>query len=142
MNRKINLTYHKNKEIIKGFLDVNISDISSVVNYSVDVLYCSVLNKIENSKINNYIDQIIEKIRYGGQLIISITDIHGVCKAYINKSIIDKDFFSIMQNTCENLSEEQIISYIQSKHGLEILGIEKIDYNTIINFQRGLNDKH
>lgn len=142
MNRKINITHYKQKETIQGFLDVNISEMNSVVNYSVDMLYCAVLNKVEKNKIKHYLDQMIEKIRYGGQLIIKITNVHDVCKAYVNKSISNKDFFGMIQNISEELNEEEIITYITSKHGFEIIGFENIDYTTTINLQRALNDKN
>lgn len=142
MIRKINVIHHKHKESLQGFTDVQISEISSLVNYSIDMIYCSILNKVEKNKINFYLDSITEKIRYGGQLMLVVTDIRKVCERYVNKSISDEIFFDSIRDVSEDLNEDQMINYLTTKHRLDVIGIVKNNNTTAITFQRKNNDEH
>ncbi len=140
MIRKINVIHYKHKESIQGFTDIQISELSSLVNYSIDVMYCSVLNKVEKDKTNYYLDILADKVRHMGQLILVISNIRNLCAAYVNKSIEDKVFFETMKDVSEALTEEQIINYMLGKHNFDIIGMEKNHTMTAITFQRKKND--
>lgn len=140
MIRKVNLVHHKHKTSIQGFSDVQISDIESVINYSIDVIYCSILNKLDKSKVSYYLDTIANKVRYGGQLIIVVTDIRAVCASYVNKSISDEIFFETVKDVSQELDNETILSYLLSKHGFSIIGMEKNNHSVAMSFQRKNHD--
>jgi len=140
MIRKINLIHHKHKSSIPGFSDVQISDLDSIINYSVDVAHCSILNKLEKNKINQYLDQIATKIRYGGQLVLVIHNIRAICSAYTDKLISDQFFFEVIKDVSESLSQEEVILHISNKHGLNLIGLEKNNYSVALSFQRNHHD--
>lgn len=141
MIRKINLTHYKNKsQSIDGFVEIPITDLNNIINFSVDILYCSVVNMIEKNKILDFLNDIIKKIRYGGQLTLVINDIKNICQLFINKQISDDQFFDIIDNNKNNISEEQVIKYVLDTNWFDIIGIEKNRSMTAISFARKNND--
>lgn len=140
MIRKINLIHYKNKQIIKDFQEVAINDIDSIINYSVDILYCSCLNKIENNKISDYLDKISKKIRHGGQLVIVVIDVITICQSFLNRSISEIDFFRVIKECEFNLTESYIFDYFNKTNNFELIGIEKNQHMTALSFGRKSND--
>jgi hypothetical protein len=140
MIRKINLIHHKNKQNIQGFMDVQISDLNTLVNYSIDIMYCSVLNKVEKNKTNQYIDLMSEKIRHGGQIVIVVTNIKKICAAYVSNILSDETFFEMIRDTSESLDPEQIAKYLTSKHNFDLINTEHANYTTCITLQRKKHD--
>jgi hypothetical protein len=142
MIRKINVTHHKNKNssTIEGFTEIPITDIDSIANFSVDVLYCAILNMVEKNKTIDFLDKIAKKIRSKGQLTLVINDIRNICDLFINKQISDEQFFEIMDNSKSNISEEQTIKHLLKNNSFEILGIEKNRSMIALSFGRNKND--
>lgn len=135
MIRKIHLIHHKQKERLTGFTEIPLTDIDSIVNYSVDMMYCSVLNKIEKSKISQYIDAICNKIRYGGQLVLTISDIKKLCSLYLSKSIDDNEFFESVADSHQLLTEADVINTMSAK-SFDLISVEKNKTNITLSFGR------
>ena len=140
MIRKINVIHHKHKENVQGFLDVQVADLNTLVNYSIDIMYCPVLNKIEKNKTNYYLDLMSEKIRHGGQIVIVITNIKKICVAYIDRTLSDQSFFEMLRDTSESLDHEQIAQYLTTKHNFDLVNVEHANYTTCITLQRKKHD--
>lgn len=135
MNRKIHLVHHKQKDRLTGFTEVPLTDVDSIVNYSVDMMYCSALNKVDKSKINQYMDAICNKIRYGGQVVLVISDIKKLCNLYLSKSIDDGEFFEAVADSHQLLTEHQIVHTMTSK-SFELLSVEKNKTDIAMSFGR------
>jgi hypothetical protein len=142
MIRKINVTHlkTKNSSTIEGFTEIPITSIDTVANFSVDILYCSILNMIEKNKTIELLDVLAKKIRSNGQLTLVINDIRNICELFINRQISDQQFFDVIDNSKSNISEEQIIKHLLDKNTFEILGIEKNRSMTALSFGRNSND--
>lgn len=140
MIRKINLIHHKYKHNIKDFTEVSITDIDSMPNFSIDILYCSCLNKIEKSKTQTYLDKILKKIRYGGQLVLVITDIVSVCQQYIGRSLSDEQFFEIMQDCHQTVTKDFILKSILDSNKYDLIGLEEYQNMIALSFGRNNND--
>jgi len=140
MIRKINVTHYKNKNAsLEGFLEVPLTDVSNIVNFSVDLLYCAVINMIERNKITDFLHDLSKKVRHGGQLTLVINDIKNICKLYINKQISDDQFFSIIEETKNNILDEQIIKQLLDTNNFDILGIERNKSLIALSFGRKNN---
>lgn len=140
MIRKIHLTHHKNKNRVEGFIDIQHSEIDGIVNYSVDVMYCSILNKIDKTKIDEYIKKIMSKIRYGGQVTLVVIDIHNICQLYINKMITDDMFFDIIADHSNTITENKIMNMMIENDKFELIGCERNQQMVALSFGRKNHD--
>lgn len=140
MIRKINLIHHKYKHNIKDFTEISITDIDSIPNHSVDIMYCSCLNKIEKNKTQTYLEKIKKKIRYGGQLVLVVTDITAICKHYVNRALPEKEFFETIRDCEHNLTREYLIEYMLNSNTYDLIGIEEHQNMIALSFGRNNND--
>lgn len=141
MIRKINVTHYKNKSSsLEGFVEVPINNVGDVVNFSVDVFYCAVLNMVEQDKLLDFLTNLTQKIRHGGQLTLVINDIKHICQLFINKQISDKQFFDVVNENKNNISDEQIIKHVLEGNLFDLIGVEKSRSMIAISFGRKNND--
>jgi hypothetical protein len=141
MIRKINVTHYKNKSSsLEGFIEVPISNVGEVVNFSVDVLYCAVLNMVDQDKLPDLLANLTQKIRHGGQLTLVINDIKHICQLFINKQISDEQFFGVINENKNNVSNEQIIRHVLEGGLFDLIGTEKSRSMIAISFGRKNND--
>lgn len=140
MIRKINLIHHKYKHEIKDFIEILINDIDSIPNFSVDIMYCACLSKVDGNKIESYLNKITKKLRYGGQLVIVVSDIISICKNYINKFLSDEQFFNLIQDCHQNLTKEYILKFILDTNTYDLIGVEEHQNMIALSFGRNNND--
>lgn len=129
-----------NNGIKKGLINLNINEISNIVNYSAEVLIFEELNKIKYDMSNNVLGMLLEKLRPGsGVLILDILDMNNLCSSYSNKILDTKNMSNILNNISSAYGIVEIKEYIkQFGASLSILKIEKNvnNYTLRITIQR------
>lgn len=94
--RYINITLPNKPITISGFENTNIEDIDLIVNSSVDVTYCTILNKIPEQSINQCIINMCTKIRPAGTLLLSFIDVKNICKNFVNDRMPNQEFMGLI----------------------------------------------
>jgi predicted SAM-dependent methyltransferase len=128
MKRNIHLCNIHSKQVSDAE-PVDISTISSVVNLSVDTIFCDSLESIAAEDLSKKFAEILNKIRPNGYLILNILDIKKLCAEYLQNTISNQIFLSLIKDKNNFISIDNVYSLIDTK----IFQIMKIDtdQNTI-----------
>lgn len=129
---------------INNFENVLFNNIENLVNSSIDVIYCAILNRIPKNLIESTISSLSNKIRPGGQLVLVLTDTKTVCKLFSEGSMSNEDFFNFMSNA-QNLFFLSEFEEIFDKHlskDFNVINTELQNNSLIISLQRATNDRH
>lgn len=140
MTRYINIVLPNQSFEIKDFQNVAVDALDTVANFSNDMIYCSILNKINKEAINPIILSLINKLRPGGQIIFVFNDIKKISRLFADGSIKDEEFLGVMQNTA-NLYFLGDFEELFNQHLINdffILNTEFKDYTINIHLQRNL----
>ena len=130
MNRNINIYCDTAKDIIPNIDNINISKIKDIINFSVDYIYCGILEHIESDHLIRIFNEISDKIRIGGKLIIKFSDIKELSNRYISNTIDNDAFISCVKNKKQIISLNSIYSIIDA-NSFRIIKVDRID--TLIN---------
>jgi hypothetical protein len=138
MKRYANIVLQNFVFNINGFDNVLFNNIENLVNSSIDVIYCAILNKIPKDLIEPTISELSNKIRPGGEIVFILSDTKTICKLFSEGSMANDEFFSFMNNT-QNLFFLPEFENIFDKHlgkDFHILNTELQNNNLIISLQR------
>jgi len=124
MKRNINITNQFVKESIPQTNQVDITNIHSLVNYSVDSIVCNVLEYIDENELESFMASIIEKIRDNGRLVIKFVNFKKVFIEHINQKTSGAEIFSRLINKKNILSLDKIINLLNI-HGLMVLKVDQ-----------------
>ncbi len=130
MNRNINIYCDTAKDIIPNIDNINISKIKDIINFSVDYIYCGILEYIESDHLIRIFNELSDKIRIGGKLIIKFSDIKELSNRYISNTIDNDTFISCVKNKKQIISLNSIYSIIDA-NSFRIIKVDRID--TLIN---------
>lgn len=130
MNRNINIYCDTAKDIIPNIDNINISKITDIINFSVDYIYCGILEHIESDHLIRIFNELSDKIRIGGKLIIKFSDIKELSNRYISNTIDNDAFISCVKNKKQIISLNSIYSIIDA-NSFRIIKVDRID--TLIN---------
>ena len=114
--------------------NVDISNLNSVINYSVDTIFGYIFEYISSNDFNKILPLILEKLRVGGDLVIRFHNFKKICDEYAKNQVSDIELLSMLQNKVNILSIDRISSSIDSK--FVISKIDYIDYHIVIIVQR------
>jgi hypothetical protein len=123
---------------INGFDNIPINNIENLVNSSIDIVYCAILNKLPRDMVAPTMSELCNKIRPGGELVFVLNDTKTICKLFAEGSMSNEEFFNFMQNT-QNLFFLGEFEDIYDKHlnrDFTILNTELQKNNLIISLQR------
>ena len=130
MNRNINIYCDTAKDIIPNIDNINISKITDIINFSVDYIYCGILEHIESDHLIRIFNELSDKIRIGGKLIIKFSDIKELSNRYISNTIDNDAFISCVKNKKQIISLNSIYPIIDT-NSFRIIKVDRID--TLIN---------
>jgi len=77
---------------IDGFDSVDINNLDSIINYSVNALLIDYLNLIENNSIPRLLENIFQKMAVGGQMVIRFIDAKILAKKFAENLISEDQF--------------------------------------------------
>ena len=135
MNRNINIYCDTAKDIIPNIDNINISKITDIINFSVDYIYCGILEHIESDHLIRIFNELSDKIRIGGKLIIKFSDIKELSNRYISNTIDDSTFMSCVKNKKQIISLNSIYSIIDA-NSFRIIKVDRIDMLINITLER------
>ena len=135
MNRNINIYCDTAKDIIPNIDNINISKITDIINFSVDYIYCGILEHIESDHLIRIFNELSDKIRIGGKLIIKFSDIKELSNRYISNTIDDPTFMSCVKNKKQIISLNSIYSIIDA-NSFRIIKVDRIDMLINITLER------
>lgn len=128
MKRNIHLCNIYSKQVADAE-PVDISTLSSVVNLSVDTIFCDSLESIAAEDLSKKFAEILNKIRPSGYLILNILDIKKLCAEYLQNIISNQIFLSLIKDKNNFISIDNVYSLIDTK-SFQIMKIDT-DQNTI-----------
>jgi len=138
MKRNINITNQFIKDSIPNTSQVDISNIDSLVNHSVDSIICNVLEYITDSDFEELVSDLLNKIREEGKVIIKCVNFKKIFIAYINQQISGSEVFDFLKNKKNILSPDKIINTL-NKYDFMILKIDQQENEFIVMAQRAKN---
>jgi hypothetical protein len=124
MNRNIHVVDTVSTQNLEGFESVAISRTDDIVNYSVDTLYCSMINRFEEKTKDLFLNKLLQKIRLGGSLILRFIDTKTLAKMYWDNQITSQEFISKISNNNTLTTVEEINDKINNNEFI----LSKIEY--------------
>jgi hypothetical protein len=135
MSRNINICINKQLfQNINGFENIDINNLNSLINYSVNTILLDNLNLLETDNFQEVIGSIFNKVAVGGQMVIRFIDAKLLAKKYVENLIDDKDFIVYISAIKSILTVENICSYLDANFVVD--GIDQSDFNTMIKIMR------
>lgn len=127
MNRLICLHFPNQPITINGFEPLSIDKLDSLVNYSIDHIFCPILELYKKEHVDNLLPVILNKIRPEGLLTTQTTNMHQVCRDYYLGSMKDDTLISIILNKNSILSQPYLENTIQASGDFRVVKIESPD---------------
>lgn len=124
MKRHINITNQFFQESIPNTSQVDIANIDSLVNYSIDSIVCNVLEYIDDNKLQPFLISVIEKIRDNGKIVIKFVNFKKLFIEHINQQTGGAEIFSQLTNKKNILSLDKIINLLNI-NGLMVLKVDQ-----------------
>lgn len=112
MIRNYNIVYKNLINNSKSNINIDIKDINSIVNHSANLIFCSCLNYLEKDEALESLKVIFNKIKPGGNIAISFSDIKHHAKNFIENAISGQDFLSKINNVKYIITSEDIYTVI------------------------------
>ena len=112
MIRNYNIVYKNFINNSKSNINIDIKDISSIVNHSANLIFCSCLNYLEKDEALANLKIIFDKIKPGGNVAINFSDIKLHAKDFIENTISGQDFLSIVNDIKYVITSEDIYTAI------------------------------
>lgn len=138
IKRYINIILPSKPFTVSNFDNVNIDNIDLIVNSSVDVIYCGILNKIPEQSVDNCIANLCAKVRPSGSLILGLMDIRTICKNFTENRISSQEFIGLMNELYnvyfitdfeklykDNLSKQFIIANTELKNNILTISLQR-----------------
>lgn len=110
-----------------GFVHIN--QISSIVNYSCDSITLDCIEYLQEKDHAVVFSVLLEKLRPGGRLVVSISNAKEIANNFINAAISCNDFLKFFTNKQSLSSIEAIYTFIDFKN-YDILTLD-IDNSSI-----------
>lgn len=138
MNRLINLYTIKKQETIQGFDNIEINDLSNMINHSIDHIYCGCLEYFDTSIAIKILIEIKEKIRPNGLVTLSINNLKHISREYFNNSLSDMDMLNTINGIKSIFSLKQVTSIFEDNLEFKVVKIEHTAdfFKTYITIQR------
>lgn len=110
MKRNINIVNQHCHTSIANTDNYNVSNLSSIIDYSVDNMFCMCLDTYSKEELLGLLPDLLKKLRPSGCLVVRITDFKAVCKRYIDNQISNDEFMKLLSTKKSSLSIDEIIT--------------------------------
>jgi cyclopropane fatty-acyl-phospholipid synthase-like methyltransferase len=132
MKRNINITNQFVKDSIPNTTPVDVSNINSLVNYSVDSIICGMLEYVDDKEFEAFITSLLEKIRNEGNIIIKFVNLKKLFIEYINQQIPSSEVFKYLTNKKNILCPDRIINILNQNSFMILKMDQNENYFTIM----------
>lgn len=119
---------HKDNTQVEFNSKINIYELNTVPNGSIDNLYCDIFDTIEFSKRIDLQNELMKKVKIGGLAHIKQINILLFSKRIIRGDIDLSEMNNIFQNTISILDQQYLDNWISKQSNFIV---EKIDIDTL-----------
>jgi len=119
---------------INGFDSVDINNLDTIINYSVNALLVDYLNLIDNNTVPIVLDNLCQKMAVGGQMVIRFIDAKTLAKKFAENIIDENQFAENISILKSILTVDNIYNMITSD--FMINNIDQSDMYTTIKILR------
>jgi hypothetical protein len=103
---------------------ISIQDLPSVVNHSVDLIFCDILENIEEKNIGQFIQNVLMKARPSGYIVFKFLDVKKICNDFIQNSISNSDFIEYFNKKQGIVTLDLLYTFFDTKQ-FDITKLEK-----------------
>lgn len=135
MKRNINIVNQLCHTSIANTDNYDVSNLSSIVNYSIDNMFCMCLDTYSKEELLALIPELLKKLRPTGSLVVRITDFKSVCKRYIDNQISNDELIKLLSTKKSSLSVDEIMTALDMNL-FKIIKIHREDLLLSITIQR------
>lgn len=135
MKRNINLISNSCITNVNNCENIHIDNLDSLIDFSVDNIFYSMISKIEKTQAKKIIDILFTKIRPEGSIIITFEDAKLVCQNYLNNYISNQELLLSFRDTKNIISVDEIMTYIDVSKFV-ISSITRKNTNIIVSVTR------
>jgi len=114
---------------------VNIKDLSGLVNHSVDLIFCDVLENISSENLNSFAVNLLKKIRPEGYIVFQFLDVKKICSEFLNSRIDNQKFVGYFKNKTNLLSLDIFYTLFDTKE-FSVTKLEQIENKISITLHR------
>jgi hypothetical protein len=93
-------------------------------------------NLFDETNAYNALDTILDKIKPGGALLLSIPNLKRIAKLFIDGTMPDKDFFQNIRSINNTISYNDIIKYCKQKNNLVVADLKKEEILSFITINK------
>jgi len=139
MSKKINLVtgnQQSSQPLGPGIDNFNVEHLGSLFSCSIDAVYCYMFNLFDETNAYNALDTILDKIKPGGALLLSIPNLKRIAKLFIDGTMPDKDFFQNIRSINNTISYNDIIKYCKQKNNLVVADLKKEEIVSFITINK------
>ena len=135
MIKTINI-YQNTKDLSDVLYNVNLDQIDSVPNYSINQILFKGINNIDNDSIQKVLLALCQKLALQGFCTIEILNMKSVCSSYLSGSITDINMYELLRDKINYVSLQTIKNIIEADNSLTIAGIDISQYTMSIKIER------
>lgn len=114
---------------------VSMQDLPNIVNHSIDLIFCDVLETISEKNISNFIQNIMTKIRPTGYVVFKFLDVKKICNDFIQNSISNTKFIEYFNKKQGIVTLDLLYTFFDTKE-FDITKLEKNEEFISLTLQR------
>lgn len=134
MNKNLNVILPGQTTSVDGYTNIEITNLSTIYSYSIDSIICSIASFLDQESFWTAIEIMIDKLKPGGQMMLSLYDSKRLAYLYGSSQIEDKYFIQLIKNINNTKSLSDLNSFLEKKANIILVEIKKdhiIDYITL-----------
>lgn len=127
MSRNINICVNKTYfRGLDGFDSVDISNMDSIINYSVNTIIVDNLSMVDTNSLDGFLSQVLLKLAVGGQLVLRFLNTKLLAKQYSDGMILDDEYLKHMRMIGSAITVEKIYSLLDGNYNVEDIDVSEI----------------
>lgn len=134
MNKNLHIILPGQTAGLDGYTNIEITNIQTIYSYSIDSIVCSIISFLDDENFWPAIDIMIDKLKPGGQLILSLYDSKRLAYLYGSSQIEDRYFIQLLKNINNTHCLSDFSVFLEQKPNVILVEIKKdhiIDYITL-----------
>lgn len=131
MIEQINVVVDKEKDIVQGYNNISVEDISSITNGYVQTIIFTTLDKLENNKRNLVFIECLKKLTFGGQLTIKFLNLMLLASRVKSNYINGVKFSEVVDELKSFWTESDFMELIAGINNYKVVKIINEDLNII-----------
>jgi hypothetical protein len=134
MSKNLNIILPGQTMSVDGYSNIEITNLQGIYSYSIDSIICSVTSFLDQNNFWPAIDIMIDKLKPGGQIMLSLYDSKRLAYLYGSSQIEDTYFIQLIKNINNTKSLSDLNNFLEQKSNINLVEIKKdhiIDYVTL-----------